>query len=95
MVVRRRDGPVHYRGVPEIIRTFVEEGPDTALCGRSVGIVWSDAIQTFNPGHRVPRGLWLLQNYPDAGVAAVCRQCLDHHAQKALAENGGQLLLKQ
>lgn len=91
-------GQCDYRGVPEIIRTFVEEGPDTALwLEERVGIVWSDAIQTFNPGHRVPRGLWPApsENYPDAGGwPQFAGNAWITMLKKALAENGGQLLLK-
>ena len=91
-------GQCDYRGVPEIIRTFVEEGPDTALwLEERVGIVWSDAIQTFTPGHRVPRGLWPApsENYPDAGGwPQFAGNAWITMLKNALAENGGQLLLK-
>ncbi len=87
-----------HRGVPEIIRTYVDMGPDTAKwLEERVGLVWSDVVRA-NPGHRVDRGLWPApsDNYPEAGgwpryagVAWIVQ------LKKALAETDTRILLKR
>jgi flavocytochrome c len=55
-----------HRNVPELVRTFVENGPALALWLEELGIKWSERVQQ-NPDGRVPRGHWPA---PNPGVYA-------------------------
>ncbi len=84
-----------FRVVPELIRTYVNMGPDTMLwLEERCGLQWFDIV-TVNEGHRVDRGHRAApgDNYPggyprSSGISSVVVM------QRAAEEQGAQILLK-
>lgn len=52
-----------YRGVPELIRTYVEKGPELIPWMESMGFVWDKSVINASPEvHRVSRSHWAGHN---------------------------------
>lgn len=44
-----------YRAVPELLRAFVDNAPDTVLWFEELGLVWKDTLGSADESNRVPR----------------------------------------
>ncbi len=83
-----------HRAVPELLRTFVDQGPDTVLWLEQLGVKWRDGMGK-NVGNRVNRGHWAAPSpdyaggFPSSGGISIWTVLA-----KAVEKRGVRILLK-